>query len=139
MHLITIGEGYPDGLKKFEEHFHGKHYTDKNGKLGRLRVREMKIYNLTYNENVEQEVFADIKDWTRGTSIEGNKVITTFKKIINSFIKFTNIINVDNKIDSVKSSGLKWKILKEKNESLSMWLIPIGAIEDRKENGVEQV
>jgi hypothetical protein len=146
MHIIAIGEGYSDGLKKFEEHFHGREYA--NGKC-KVRVREIKLYHFGFNECGYDEVLADIKSMARYKDHENKntqKGTTTelhgkFQKYIRYFRRlFKGIKSIDEDLDKVKT-GSFYKDMGSKGIWFNSTLIPIGRINDYRnsEDGREMV
>ena len=57
-HILVLAEGFSEHIEKFEKAFTGKVYAD--GKC-KLRVRELKLYNLGFNEVGYKEVLSDLK------------------------------------------------------------------------------
>lgn len=144
-HIIAIGEGYTDGLKRFEKHFNGKTYC--NGK-GKVRVREIKLYHFGFNECCKDEVLADIKSLSRYHNEEkfkGQKNTTTelhykFEKYIKYFRKFFKMIKpIEDDLDRVKSSNYSQEMGK-KGIQFNTALTPLGYVDDyRKADGSEAV
>jgi len=143
MHIIAIGEGYTDGLKRFEEHFNGRMY--KNGKC-KVRVREIKLYHFGFNECGYKEVLSDIKALSRYKEIKNAQKNTTqelnskFQKYVKLFRKFfKNIKPIEDDLDSVKPSNIKEEFGK-KGIWFNTSLRPIGKIDDyRYPDGREAV
>ncbi len=145
MHIIAIGEGYPDALKRVENYFHGKEYA--NGKC-KVRFREIKMYNINFNECGYEEVLADLKDLTRynedknsnyqkNTTQELHAKLSKYIKYFRKFFKFLKPIEDD--LDKTKSSDLR-RTESIKGNHLNCVLHPLGKVNDwRKGDGSEAV
>lgn len=130
MHIIALGEGFPIGLDNFEKELHGKYYTNKKGQTGKLRMREFRFYDITFNEEVREEVLADLKDFTRSPK-EIKTAWYGVKKYINTILKFfKKVKNIDKDVESIEPSGIRKVLLEEKNTPLPMWLMILGQVED---------
>jgi len=59
-HMILVAEGYTDSLRRFEEDFHGITLPPDNPKdePGRMRVREVKLYTISYNRRCKRSAMA---------------------------------------------------------------------------------
>lgn len=55
-HIILFAEGYSDALRQFETELNGRTYADGKSKL---RIREIKLYDISYNNCAEQEILND--------------------------------------------------------------------------------
>ncbi len=139
MHIIAIGEGYSDGLKNFEKHFHGKNYL--NGKC-KVRVREIKLYHFGFNEIGYKEVLSDIKSFTRynlsktempefqrNTTSELHRKFEKYIKYVRKLFK--GIKPIDEDLDKVPIGNFQ-KSLQEKGIHFNSILVPIGRINDSK-------
>ena len=145
MHIIAIGEGYSDGLKRFEEHFNGREYA--NGKC-KVRVREIKLYHFAFNECGYDEVLADFKSMARykdGDNPNPQHDTTTelhskFQKYIRYFRKFfKGIKQIDDDLDKSPTGNFR-KEMGDKGIWFNTSLIPIGRINDyRSADGSELV
>jgi|GEM_PF-3580692 len=145
MHIIAIGEGYSDGLKRFEEHFNGRTYC--NGKC-KVRVREIKLYHFAFNECGYKEVLGDFKsmarykdaDNTGAQSDTTTELHSKFQKYIRYFMKFfKGIKSIDKDLDNVPEGDFR-KSMGEKGIWFNTSLIPIGRINDyRSDDGSELV
>jgi len=146
MHIIAIGEGYKDALERFEKHFNGKEYS--NGKC-KLRVREIKLYNLNFNECGYEEVLADLKDNFRyrdstqdfkgqnDTTQELHAKLNKYISYIRKMFKMIKPINDD--LDNTTSLNTR-EIEGKKGNWLNCVLHPIGRINDwRRPDGKEAV
>jgi hypothetical protein len=143
MHLVTVAEGYTDGLKRFEEHFNGREYS--NGKC-KVRVREIKLYHFAFNECGKDEVLSDIKAFSRHKYANGAQKGTTtelnnkFNKMLNLVKKmFPMIKSVDKELDELPVGPFK-KEMNDKGIWFNMALHPIGLVNDyRDKDGRELV
>jgi len=62
-HIIVFAEGYSEDFKKLEAVFHGKTYNDGKAKV---RMREVKLYTCSVNENGRTNFLADLRELDRG-------------------------------------------------------------------------
>jgi len=143
-HIIVLAEGWAEHLGKFEEAFNGREYCDGKGKL---RVRELKLYNLGFNECAYKEVLADLKgmmrynqdkkDFQKNTS---HALYAKAQKYIKWFRKFFKMIKpIEDDLDSIEASSFV-KDNQEKGNWFMTSLTPIGLINDtRDKNGDELV
>ena len=111
-----------------------------------MRVREIKLYNLGFNECGYKEVLADLKGIIRynGDIKSAQKNTTTelhckFQKYVKFFRKFFKGIKpIEDDLDSVKATSF----IKD-NEAKGNWfmtsLIPIGKIDDYKNEAGEEL
>lgn len=54
--MLFLAEGYSEGLRRFEDKWHGKTYA---GGRAKLRVREVKLYTCSVNEVGKDECLRD--------------------------------------------------------------------------------
>jgi len=143
-HIIFAGEGYSDGLRLFEKHFHGKVYA---GGKSKVRVREIKLYHFGFNDKgtAYKDILSDLKSFIRIQEDEGQHDTTT--QLHSKFYKYVKMVRKLFKgIKPIEADLKKVKIGKFKEEMgkkgivFNMALIPIGKIKDYvDENGVELV
>lgn len=145
MHIICVGEGYIDALERFEKHFNGKEYCNSKCKL---RVREIKLYNLNFNECGYKEVLADLKDtfrykddrnknYQKDTTQELHSKLHKYMKIFRKMFKFLKPIEDD--IDKVKSTNIRY-IEGKKGNWLNCSILPLGKVNDwKRKDGKEMV
>jgi len=144
MHIPVVAEGFIEGLKHFEEQFNGKEYLD--GKC-KLRVREIKLYNLGFNECGYKEVLKDLKAFARyneDIDFKGQKNTTTelhsvFQKYLKWFRKFFKMIKpIEKDLDKVKANPVR-----ETYGTKGIWfntiMTPIGKINDYKNDKGEEL
>jgi len=143
-HIIALGEGWVEHHDKFEKTFNGKLYC--KGKC-KLRVREIKLYNLGFNECGYKEILADLKGMTRYNQDKKDfqkdtthALYAKAQKYIKYFSKFFKMIHpIEDDLDSVKMSSFI-QDERDKGNVIMTSLTPIGMIKDtRDENGVELV
>ena len=145
-HIIAVGEGYSDGLKRFEEHFNGRMYSDNKCKV---RVREIKLYHFSFNECGRKEVIADLKSISRYNQDKvknAQKGTTTalhvkFQKYLKFFRKFFKMIQpIEDELDASEMGTFKQEMDK-KGIIFNMALHPIGLVNDYRDlsNNVEMV
>jgi len=143
MHIIAIGEGFSEGLKKFIENFNGREYA--NGKC-KVRVREIKLLHFGFNECGYDEVVADIKSVAR-YKIDKNPQLDTTQQLHAKFLKyiryfrrfFKGIKSIDKDLNRVPE-GSFMRDMEKKGILLNTAIIPIGKINDyRAEDGTELV
>ena len=141
-HILVLAEGFSEHIEKFEKTFNGKIYAD--GKC-KLRVRELKLYNLGFNEVGYKEVLSDLKGMTRydtsnpqeDTSTELRSKVEKYIKYFRKFFKMIKPIEKD--LDEVEMSSF---VQDERNKGnvFMTSLTPIGMINDyRDKDGVELV
>jgi len=141
-HILVLAEGFSEHIEKFEKAFNGKVYAD--GKC-KLRVRELKLYNLGFNEVGYKEILSDLKGMTRyntsnpqeDTSTELRQKIEKYIKYFRKFFKMLKPIEKD--LDEVEMSSF---VQDERNKGnvFMTSLTPIGMVNDyRDKDGVELV
>ncbi|GAH35920.1 unnamed protein product [marine sediment metagenome] len=143
-HIIVAAEGWSEHLEKFEKAFNGREYCDGECKL---RVREIKLYNLGFNECGYKEVLADLKGMMRYNQDKrktqkdtSHELHSKFQKYIRYFRKFFKMIKpIEDDLDSVEVSSFVKDNQKKGNWFMTS-LIPIGLVNDyHDENGKEFV
>lgn len=99
-HILLLAEGYSDTFKKFEEEQHGRTFA--NGKA-KLRVREVKLYTCSINEEGKSEFFKELKGLVHPTegyikSKTQNFKWKTLYRLVKYFSKLLGVkpLNLDN-------------------------------------------
>jgi len=148
-HILVLAEGFSEHIEKFEKAFNGKMYSNEKGK-GKLRVRELKIYNLGFNECCYKEVLADIKGMTRYSTEEKlgdnlqkgtvQELRAKAEKYIRYFRRFFKTLKpIEKDLDEVEMSSFVADERAKGNIFMTS-LTPIGVISDpRTKEGVELV
>lgn len=144
VHILVLAEGFSEHIEKFEKAFNGKTYCDGKGKL---RVRELKLYNLGFNECCYKEVLADLKGMMRYNQDKipfqkdtTHELYAKIQKYIKYFSKFFKMIKpIEDDLDEVEMSSFVADERKKGNVFMTS-LTPIGKINDeRTKEGVELV
>jgi hypothetical protein len=144
MHVIIVAEGYPEFFKNFEKTFNCKFYKEGNCKV---RVREVKLYTVGFNECGKEEVLADLKGLFRVPSetpknMEGSgfsmwQKIMKYSKWLRRL--FPQIKPLDEDLAKIKDSGFIMNERKLGNHFQGS-MYPVGWVKDgRYDDGSEIV